>query len=140
VARHEAATLVKWPTGIAEIDRDVETLGGRPELIDPEVQVRLTLRVSGIAAGGNPPADLYAISLSHHYAALFEVPVERHGAILVLDQDVVVLAGVLLRAGVGQVVPRPADNAAPGGCHVAAYRKFKIVRELIPMSPVRIAV
>jgi hypothetical protein len=140
MARRKSAPRIERTARISEIDRDIEPLRGRPELVDPEMQMWLALCVAGIAAGGDPLAACDVVSLLYRYAALLEVAVKRHGPVAVLDKDVVVLTGLTLGAGIRQVVPHPADDTAPGGRHIAAYRHLEIIRELVSMPTVWVAV
>jgi hypothetical protein len=91
-AGHQATAAIKGAPGVGEVHRHIEPLGGGPELIDSEVQMRLAQSIAGIAAGGDPLARLHAVSLAYDHAALREVPIEGDRAISVLDKNMIVVA------------------------------------------------
>lgn len=139
-AGHKAASFGEGPTGIFEVDRHIKTLYGGPCLINSEVQVRLSAGIAGIAACRDAPAHCDAVADFYHDAILLEMAVEGHRAVLVLDENVIMPAGVCLTAFIGNICPDLAHNAGPRRDDIIADWHTEVVSELVAMAALRITV
>jgi len=118
---------------ILEIDGHIKALSGRPALIYSKMKVWDSLGIAGIAAGCNWLALRHTISNLNQDAVLFKMRIECNGAIIVLDHDVVVLAGCRLLAIIRKITADLHDQTGTCGDDFSTHRHLEIIGELVAM-------
>ncbi len=139
-ARSQSFPFIMSSFSILEIDRHIKALSGGPALIYSKMKVWDSLGIAGVAAGRYRLALRHTISSLNQGAVLFKMCIECHSAIIVLDHDVIVLAGCRLLAIIRKITADLHDQTGTCGDDFSTHRHLEIISELVAMPPFRPAV
>jgi hypothetical protein len=109
-------------------------------LINAEVQMRLTFRITRITACCYSLAGCYAIAGFYCDSSLFEMTIESNRAVIMLNENVIMLNRIRFTAVIGHIIPDLPYYPGPSRDNVVTDGHPEVIGELVSMTPVRITI